>query len=193
MFRDLLRAVFWAHLSRHGNLSHHNLVVHDAMAHPADTSAIRVVGRFRARWLSYALLPQHALLSSRDDILFLVVDEAIARYLQIQTTGLCDSAPTLAHSFLGRPVRGATPGYENSRNETSLSSATRSGSLVSSDIPEFMVDGASAGAVSTPSTSVMSSPASRGKRALHDGVMTVQTPRTQSKASGSARFPGVHP
>jgi len=60
MFRDLLRAVFWAHLSRHGNLSHHNLVVHDAMAHPADTSAIRVVGRFRERWLSYALLPEHA-------------------------------------------------------------------------------------------------------------------------------------
>ena len=40
-----------------GNLIHRKLVVHDAMAHPADTSAIRVVGRFCERWLSYALLP----------------------------------------------------------------------------------------------------------------------------------------
>jgi len=93
-----------------GNLSHRKLVVHDAMAHPADTSAIRVGGRFRARWLSYALLPQHAPLSTRGDMLFSVVDEAIVvRFLQLQTTGLCDSAPTSAHSILGWPVRGATP------------------------------------------------------------------------------------
>ena len=93
-----------------GNLSHRNLVVHDAMAHPADTSAIRVVGQFRARWLSYALLPQHAPLSTRDGMLFVVVDEAsVARFVQLQTTGLCDSALTSAHSILGRPVRGATP------------------------------------------------------------------------------------
>ena len=79
-------------------------------------------------------------------MLFLVVDEAsVDRFLQLQTTGLCDSAPTSAHSILGRSVRGATPEYENSRNESSLSSATRSDSLVSSDSPEFTVDGASAG------------------------------------------------
>jgi len=35
-----------------GNLRHRKLVVHDAMAHPADTSAIRVVGRFCECWLS---------------------------------------------------------------------------------------------------------------------------------------------
>jgi len=116
------------------------------MAHPADTCAIRVVGRFRARWLSYVLLPQHAPLSTRDDVLFLVVDEAsVDRFLQLQTTGLCDSAPTSAHCILGRPVRGATPKYEKSMNESSPSSATRSCSLVSSDSPEFTVDGASAG------------------------------------------------
>jgi len=93
-----------------GNLSHRKLAVHDVMTHPADTSAIRVVGRFRARWLSYALLSQHALFSTRDDVLFLVVDEAsVNDFLPLQTTGLCDSALTSAHSILGRPVRGATP------------------------------------------------------------------------------------
>ena len=164
------------------------------MAHPADTCAIRVVGRFRARWLSYVLLPQHAPVSTRDDVLFLVVDEAsVDRFLQLQTTGLCDSAPTSAHCILGRPVRGATPKYEKSMNESSPSSATRSCSLVSSYSPEFTVDGASAGAVSMPSASAMFSPASRGKRALHDGVRAVPTPPTQSKASGSARFPDALP
>ena len=71
-------------------------------------------------------------------MLFLVVDEAsVDRFLQLQTTGLCDSAPTSAHSILGRPVRGATPKYEKSMNESSPSSDTRSCSLVSSDNPEF--------------------------------------------------------
>jgi hypothetical protein len=177
-----------------GNLCHRKLLVHDALTHPADTCAIRVVGRFRARWLSYALLPQYAPLSTRDDMLFLAVDEAsIARFVELQTTGLCDSAPTSAHSILGRPLRGATPEYENSRNESSLSSATRSGSLASSDSPEFTADGASAGAVNTPSASIMFSPASRGKRALPDGVSAVPTPPTQSKASGSGRFPDACP
>jgi len=32
-----------------GNLCHRKLLVHDALTHSADTSAIRVVGRFRAR------------------------------------------------------------------------------------------------------------------------------------------------
>jgi len=117
-----------------GNLCHRKLLVHDALTHPADSCAIRVVGRFRARWLSYALLPQYEPLSTRDDMLFLAVDQAsIARFVELQTTGLCDSALTSVHSILCRPVRGATPEYENSRNESSLSSATRSGSLVSSD------------------------------------------------------------
>ena len=139
-------------------------------------------------------LPQHAPLSTRDDMLFLVFDKAsVVRFLQIQTIGLCNSAPTSAHSLLGRPVRGATPEYENSRNESSLSSATRSGSVVSSDSPEFTVDGASAGAVNTPSASVMFSPTSRGKRALPDGVSAVPTPPTQSKSSRSGRFPDTRP
>jgi len=171
-----------------GNLSHHKLVVHDAMAHPADTSVIQVVGWFRAHWLSYALLTEHTPLSTRDDVLFLVVDKASVNcFLQLQTTWLCDSAPTSAHSILGRPVRDATPEYENSRNESSLSSVTRSGSLVSSDSPEFTVDDASAGAVSIPSAFSM------GKRALHDGVRAVPTHPTQSKASGSAVFPNLLP
>jgi len=127
-------------------------------------------------------------------MLFLVFDKAsVVRFLQIQNIGLCDSAPTSAHSILGRPVRGATPEYENNRNESSLSSATRSGSLVSSDNPEFTVNGASAGAVNTPSVPVIFSPASRDKRVLHDGVSVGATPPTQSKASVSGRFPDVRP
>ena len=180
-----------------GNLYHRKLLVHDATTHSlnsADSRAVRVVGRFRARWLSHALLPQYEPLSTRYDMLFLVVDEvSVARFVQLQTTGLCDSAPTSAHSILGRPLRGATPEYENSRNESSLSSATRSGSLASTDSPEFTADGASAGAVNTPSASIMFSPASRGKRALPDGVSAVPTPPTQSKASGSGRFPDACP
>ena len=58
-----------------GNLCHRKLLVHDALTHHADMCAIRVVGRFRARWLSCALLPKHAPLSTRDDMLFLVVDD----------------------------------------------------------------------------------------------------------------------
>jgi len=139
-------------------------------------------------------LPQHAPLSTRDDMLFWVFDKAsVVRFLQIQTIGLCNSAPTSAHSILGRPVRGATPEYENNRNESSLSSATRSGSLVSSDNPEFTVNGASAGAVNTPSPVVKFSPASRDKRTLHDGVSAVPTPPTQSNASVSGRFPDARP
>jgi len=105
-----------------GNLCHCKLLVHDALTHSADTSAIRVVRWFRERWLSYTLLPQHAPLSTRDDMLFLVVDEAsVTRFLQLQITGLCDSALTLAHSILGWPVQDVTPEYENSRNKLSLS------------------------------------------------------------------------
>jgi len=178
-------------------LCHRKLLVHDALTHSlnsADSSAVRVVGRFRARWLSHALLPQYEPLSTRDDMLFLVVDEAsIARFVELQTTGLCDSALTSVHSILGRPLRGATPEHENSRNESSLSSATRSSSLVSSDSPECTTDGASAGAVNTPSTSTMFSPASRGKRVGPDGGGAVPTPPTQSKGSGSGRFPGGRP
>jgi len=112
-----------------GNLSHRNLVVHDAMAHPADASAIRVVGRFCERWLSYALLPQHTPPSTRDDMLFLVVDEAsVARFLQLLITGLCDSAPTSAHSILGRPVRGAL------ENEIAVFTITRSRRVVSQKV-----------------------------------------------------------
>jgi len=112
-----------------GNLSHRNLVVHDAMAHPADASAIRVVGRFCDLWLSYALLPQHTPPSTRDDMLFLVVDEAsVARFLQLLITGLCDSAPTSAHSILGRPVRGAL------ENEIAVFTITRSRRVVSQKV-----------------------------------------------------------
>jgi len=180
-----------------GNLYHRKLLVHDATTHSlnsADSRAVRVVGRFRARWLSHALLPQYEPLSTRDDMLFLVVDEAsIARFVELQTTGLCDSALTSVHSILGRPLRGATPEHENSMNESSLSSATRSSSLVSSDSPECTTDGASAGAVNTPSTSTMFSPASRGKRVGPDGGGAVPTPPTQSKGLGSGRFPGGRP
>ena len=64
-------------------------------------------------------------------MLFLVVDEAsVAHFLQLQTTGLCDSAPTSAHSILGRPVRGATPEYGNSRNESIRSESIKSALLL---------------------------------------------------------------
>jgi len=163
------------------------------MAHPANTSAIRVVGRsVRAGSHTHCCLSMHRFPPEMICCSWWSMRPVSIVFFNYRPPG-CVTPHRCRHILLGLPVRGATPEYENSRNESSLSSATRSGSLVSSDSPEFTVDGASAGAVSMPSASAMFSPASRGKRALHDGVRAVPTPPTQSKASDSARFPDALP